>query len=120
MKSDKNRDFAKNPRTKEESVGLILKAIKDDKLIGGCISYLGYHCALGHLLTQNQRNYLFKHNVSDSSVEDIAKVVGRKNLKAMTGLNYDELDLLVVRNDTSTYSLKVYLKELSPKSFKEC
>ena len=103
MESDKNRDFAKNPRTKEESVGLILKAIEDDKLITSKLHNTDYtkFCALGCLFTIKQLKWLAKRVQANEYIDCIFKKVGEKNMKAMTGLNLDEASLLAGHNDIS-------------------
>ena len=119
MESDKNRDFAKNSRTKEESVGLILKAIKERTLIRGTLVSDNNmcHCALGCLFTENQLVDMKKADLNEALVGDVAKAVGVRNLEAMTGISVLGAGFLVAANDFSEVSLINYLKKLSPTSF---
>ena len=95
-----DRNFATNPRTLRESFVIIAAAAKRGRLTHGTISNdEGNYCAIGSLLTPKQRKWLRDNGYEDNDSDELAKVIGKKNLKAMTGMSLDQIYSMMLVND---------------------
>lgn len=95
---NQQRNFATHPRTRKESLELIIKAAKKGRLIGGSFSEKGCYCAIGCLLTAKQRKDLREKCItSDTELIDYA---GAKNIKVLTSFSVDEVRCIISHNDS--------------------
>lgn len=97
----KNRNFATEPRTLRESIGLILKTAGKGRLTTDAFCKDDKYDIIGCLLTPRQRTYLRREGVAEDGFGQLLEKVGKKNVEAMTGMSVKQAEALWDDHQTS-------------------
>jgi hypothetical protein len=89
------RNFATNPRTANESFGIIQQALLAQNVIPNKYSAGVKACAIGHLFTDAQRKYIVDFGLNESELGQLIHEIGKDNIKAMTGFTPHQMSQLI-------------------------